>query len=436
MEVNMKKIIVLTMFLSLMSAQVTEACGVFVSEMGTNIRANYTNVLLHWDENKKSETLVVEMEYLVNEGKVEDFGFIIPLPNNPLIDKAHPMLFHVLQEETKYKRTLYERTFKILFSNSPFGFLFTPMGGSDGVEQEKSSNDIIVHQEKKLGFYDVVVLEAKNKEMLKDWAVKNEYNIPWSSGEGLDHYIEKEWLFVLLKVRNAWGLQHGSLKPISFTFDSHEPVYPLLLSKYDRTGKENDRKTIPLQLYIVSDQKLEPKQKMYYQYGSKINKNMLNVLRHSIPISKHTYITKWENTFNSEHIQSDLTLKENDKLVDYNTGKMTVGETIKYFLLVSIGHLVSIMLIPFHILTTGFLGFSLSILAMILIVFSLKSKVKKHKFLYKLLKFSAIGQFYAAFIYLQYARPGFEVGVSLAIAIILAFIFFIISTVIWLQEKR
>src|SRR5205823_6276558 len=94
-----------------------------------------------------------------------------------------------------------------------------------------------------VGTLDYKIIEAGRADDLYAWLKDNKYN--YSGDEAtLDHYIQKKWLFTVMKIdtaqmkKNPDGTYAGEVTPTRFRFPSEKFIYPLRITRIsvkDRT---------------------------------------------------------------------------------------------------------------------------------------------------------------------------------------------------------
>lgn len=105
----MKKIFVLGMAFSLFMPTISYACGAFLSSPDTNVRPDDLQVMISYDEKEKQEKMLISVGYDVNQGNVEEFGWIMPFPSKPTVEESNNDFFREANKETVVKETLLEK---------------------------------------------------------------------------------------------------------------------------------------------------------------------------------------------------------------------------------------------------------------------------------------------------------------------------------------
>ncbi len=197
------------------------ADGFFVWNKGVDLyEPSQKAVILHDNE---TEDLILQVKY---EGKAKDFTWLVPLPAKPEVSAVQCPVFSELSEYTQKRQRWY----------AFYGF--TPRG-------EHRPGKVKVLDRKKVGVYDVAVLETDTTEALMQWLGENGYSIPEKGKALLREYIGKGWVFTALRIHpeeeKLWvekALNKGTLIPLKFTFKSRHAIYPLKISSLNKGPTE------------------------------------------------------------------------------------------------------------------------------------------------------------------------------------------------------
>jgi len=189
------------------------ADGCFIWNKGVDINEPSQKAIILYD--KGQEDLILQVRY---EGPAEEFGWLIPVPGKPTVEKASIECFYELS-------LMIQRRGRKL-------------GGQDAV---------VVLEIKTVGNYDVAVLAATDADALAGWLTKHKFNWPKKHRGVLDHYVKKKWFFVAVKINLEKAdsaarelLRKGELHPLKITFDSPQCVYPLKISSVNKGFSDVD----------------------------------------------------------------------------------------------------------------------------------------------------------------------------------------------------
>ena len=192
-------------------------------------------IILH--ENGR-EDLILQVKY---EGDVDDFAWVVPVPDYPDVGVSRPELFEELAYLTAVEA--YEG-----------GGFFACLPAS-GVE----SSPVDVWEEAEVGVYHYAILSAQDPLGLVDWLNSNGYPFPEEGAETVDYYVDKGWYFVAIRINageQAEGLAEGTVQPLRLSFDSEDIVYPLRI-----TSLSSDR--CEVLLYVFAGHEVVPREYRY-----------------------------------------------------------------------------------------------------------------------------------------------------------------------------
>lgn len=183
------------------------------------------------------EDLLLQVKY---EGPLEEFGWLIPVPNVPTVEKGSMQAFYELSQLTQRRFGGFGGA--TLSSRSAKG------GADEGVK---------VIEIKTVGAYEVAILSASDSGSLGRWLQAHDYSIPEGKAGIIDEYIQKHWFFVAAKIQLDRGvafklvsttapkdvvmperarkviekqLSSGELHPILISFDTPQCIFPLKIS--------------------------------------------------------------------------------------------------------------------------------------------------------------------------------------------------------------
>jgi HEAT repeat protein len=238
----------------LIGSAFADGCFVFRWDKKTDINEPTQKAVILHDGGR--EDLLLQVKY---EGAVEEFGWLIPAPSLPRVQRGSMDAFYELSQLTQRQFGLGNKSTKMV------------MGGSAA---EGAAPKVKVIETKTVGAYDVSVLAAEDAGSLERWLKANGYSIPGGKGEReiVDDYIRRKWFFVAAKINlNGSGfklasgksqgavtaaksgvqkkLASGELHPLLISFETARCVFPLKISSV--AGKPSD-----VSLYVISEKPL------------------------------------------------------------------------------------------------------------------------------------------------------------------------------------
>jgi HEAT repeat protein len=240
----------------LIGSALADGCFVFRWDKKTDINEPTQKAVILHDRGR--EDLLLQVKY---EGAVEEFGWLIPVPSLPKVERGSMEAFYELSQLTQRQFGPATKSAKMV------------MGGADA---EGRAPKVKVIETKTVGAYEVSILAAEDAGSLERWLKENGYSIPGgkSKREIVDDYIRRKWFFVAAKInlngsgfklasRKSQGavtaaqtksgvqkkLASGELHPLLISFDTPRCVFPLKISSV--AGKPSE-----VSLYVMSEKPL------------------------------------------------------------------------------------------------------------------------------------------------------------------------------------
>ena len=207
------------------------------------------------------ETFVIRPGF---EGKVDEFGMLIPFPSVPAIRKVPDHVFSHVQAAIDPPEVVID-----LRPRPPVRRFFARGGAlpqpsaAPGLEFKER---VVVVKQEAVGMYEVAVLEAGSAKALQRWMDAHGYKYPQGMDKPCEEYVEAGWCFVAVKTkvgqkdgvdpkpaqRNVnsklpeGSVFDGNVQGMGFRFESNELVVPMRLSAFNAGELHNI-------VYIVTD---------------------------------------------------------------------------------------------------------------------------------------------------------------------------------------
>ena len=205
------------------------------------------------------ETFVIRPGF---QGKVDNFGMLIPFPTAPEIRKVSDGIFdHVANavDPPEVVVDLRIRRRMLMRANAP-----TAAAASD--KKLEFRQDLRVIKEEAVGMYQVAVLEAGSANALKKWMDDNGYKYPDGMDDVTSDYVDEGWCFVAVKTKvgqktgvspkpGARNVKReipdnsvfdGNVQGMGFRFRSENLVVPMRLSAFN----DGDLRNV---VYLLTD---------------------------------------------------------------------------------------------------------------------------------------------------------------------------------------
>lgn len=198
----------------------------------TGVQAPRQRALIVFDDGL--EDLVLEVDY---DNALEDFAWLIPLPNRPEIRAVERETFEMLAAATRLADR--GRSIRVGYA----------------ANQDESA-EVAVLERKIVGAAEIAVLAGGAGGGLADWLREQGFELPDRATPIIDDYLARGWLFAAVRVATTPAgegavmvekVVDGTIQPLLFRFASEEPVYPLGIGAI--TGGPAD-----VRLYIVADE--------------------------------------------------------------------------------------------------------------------------------------------------------------------------------------
>ena len=230
------------------------ACCYF-SALGSDVNQPSQKAFLTWDPAEKIESFTVQPRF---EGNAADFGMVIPTPSRPRLNEMPRDFFKELAVFTILKPMPLDK-----YKRFPMAPMMRAAGGMADAAERKST--VRVLEAGVVGSLDYKIITAERADDLFAWLKQNSYRYAGDE-KTLDHYIQKRWLFTVMKIdpkqmkRAADGSYTGEVTPTRFTFSSERLIYPLRITQI----------SVPTQtealFYVQAPHKVDLPGNFSYQY--------------------------------------------------------------------------------------------------------------------------------------------------------------------------
>ncbi len=207
-----------------------------------------------------TERLVIETRFT---GSGTNFAWVVPLPSQPVIEKATTGLFptlgylfrpQIVHNVPRYYLGIlitlgliylfpflkkYASVDFIIFVILFFGFLAAGLLPALSAAKTKgvavsSAQAVSILDRKIVGVFETTTITSHDAKALQTWLSENGFAVPTNAEPVIESYVKDGWVFVATKVRrdNA-GNETSTPHPLSFTFKTSKPVYPMRLTGVD-----------------------------------------------------------------------------------------------------------------------------------------------------------------------------------------------------------
>lgn len=237
----------LTVSVILLSAGLALADGMFISPPGSFMYEPVQQAFLDWDDDTSTESLTILPAF---QGDAASFAWIVPVPGLPELELADRQLFYDLDGIThpvyRYRDGEWD-----CFGSRSYDIYAS---GDNGVQIIESET---------IGFYQTMILSSDDAPALLDslttWGFLHSGNIEDATA-AISDYVEMDWYFVTMQVDSTaleeyyyndyYYYPYGGLDPITLTFPTETPVYPMKISAYSAADETR------VHLYVKADHRM------------------------------------------------------------------------------------------------------------------------------------------------------------------------------------
>jgi hypothetical protein len=127
--------------------------------------------------------------------------------------------------------------------------LFLPRVGPWGSTAPKTVSGVSILDRQVVGIFDTTTIASQDPHALQDWLRQSGFVLSTSTTPVIESYVKDGWVFVAAKVRRDLpASQTSTAHPLSFTFQTKRPLYPMRL-----TGVDNG--PLRVDLYVFGSQR-------------------------------------------------------------------------------------------------------------------------------------------------------------------------------------
>ncbi|MCH2181217.1 MAG: DUF2330 domain-containing protein [Mariniblastus sp.] len=210
------------------------------------------------------ETFVIRPGF---QGKVDNFGMLIPFPTPPALRKVPDNVFAQIANAVDPPEVVLDLRIRMRkLGNSAGG------GGGRAMPEGLAFNamakeEVRVLKQEAVGMYEVAVLQAGSAQALKRWMDQNKFVYPDGMDTVTEDYVQQGWCFVAVKTKvgnkgavepapgqrqvnptlPAGSVFDGNVQGMGFRFKSDELVVPMRLSAFNPGELRNV-------VYVLTDQ--------------------------------------------------------------------------------------------------------------------------------------------------------------------------------------
>ena len=280
------------------------------------------------------ERLVIETRFA---GAGTNFAWVVPLPSQPVIEKATTGLFPTLQylfrpeivhEVPHYyvgillalvfvyllrraAKSVWHafETALVLFPILILAALLLPALSAAkraGMSSETTSQAVSILDRKLVGIFETTTITSRDPKALENWLRENGFAISTNAEPIIASYIKDGWVFVATKIRRDNAKPDTSTPhPLSFTFKTDKPVYPMRLTSLNN-------QSLSVDLYVFSNARATAP---HFKVESCTRPNIAHPLLHQW-VGDSPVATKLTATLSSTDMRNDAWLDQTPFFVE------------------------------------------------------------------------------------------------------------------------
>jgi hypothetical protein len=217
------------------------ACGgCFVPASSSVVVQDAERILFVHDEKLKRSTVWVEIRY---NGPGDDFGWVLPLPEQPTVGVGTSYLFDRLdfgtgprfnptidpvQENCGHARGDSGGGCGAMAEDAAVGGVATSFKSAPNEADIDPKTGVKILEHSQVGPYDYVVISGSTGAGVQEWLDARNYGTPKLATEVIDAHVKKGDVFVAVRLKQ--GATAKEIKPIALTMPTAEPCVPLRLT--------------------------------------------------------------------------------------------------------------------------------------------------------------------------------------------------------------
>ncbi|NBV44126.1 MAG: DUF2330 domain-containing protein [Planctomycetia bacterium] len=206
--------------------QVARACCP-ASKLGSPVRIADQRILIVWDPETRTEHFIRSAGFRAaapsgEAASADAFGFLVPSPTEPEVATADESVFPALDDLIRPRIEEVDR-----WRPDPTPLVLMPFRLANpamrGLAAPATTSDVRVLQQKRVGQYDVAVLEADDATALTDWLATNGFESRPALREWAEPYVAKGW--IITAFRYAGGAGRIETGGVRMSFQTDIPMF-------------------------------------------------------------------------------------------------------------------------------------------------------------------------------------------------------------------
>jgi hypothetical protein len=204
------------------------------------INADQT-VIIVWNAETKTQHFIRKASF---KTEADDFGFLVPTPNQPELAESGNEAFPYLQSITEPEQV--KRAQPVSFS----------CGCASKSVAPPAAKVVNVLEEKLVAGFNAAVLEAESADALVTWLKDNGYAYSPAIAAWAKPYVELGWKITALKVakeKDAKDQQTVAASALRMSFKTDRPLFPYREPDVKLSGQSLQKNKRLLRIYFLTD---------------------------------------------------------------------------------------------------------------------------------------------------------------------------------------
>lgn len=238
----------------LISPALSDPCGmvppIYIGKGPAISRIGLQQTYVYFD--RGVESFVIRPGF---EGRVDNFGMLIPFPSPPAIRKVPDRVFEHIAAAVDPPEVIVDLLPRPEMMQNRFALADSAVASNELAFRKK----VTVLKQEAVGMYEVAVLEAGSADALKRWMDQNGYQYPKGMDAVTEDYIKDQWCFVAVKTKvgdksgadpkpgqrqtqpelPTGSVFDGNVQGLGFRFKTDELVVPMRLSAFNEGDLRN-----------------------------------------------------------------------------------------------------------------------------------------------------------------------------------------------------
>jgi hypothetical protein len=233
------------------------ACGGLFCDTLAPVEQTEEAIVFDVDATTGTTTMHVTIGY---QGPAEEFAWVLPIPGVPEVTTTHEALFQELQRRSR-PNLLIEQWDDCAYGPSESDADADADADTD-TDTDLDSDDggpapVVVVDQRRVGPYASVVLQATDAIALQGWLQTNGYGVPDGTALALAPYLGPEMHLLALKL--ASDATVGDLAPLAIRFPGTTPSIPLRLTAL---AAQDD---MPATTYVLGESRAVPQNYLHME---------------------------------------------------------------------------------------------------------------------------------------------------------------------------